>query len=118
MRDLRLLDLYRDRSPSVIQIYGTVGGQYFGVFRIFEMLVIASADAGWDHVSVSRKDKIPTWDNMQHIKNIFFKDDEVAMQLHVPKKDHISNFNNCLHLWRPWDLIGGVAIPIPPKEMV
>jgi hypothetical protein len=78
------------------------------------MRVIASADEGWDHVSVSRANRCPNWQEMEHVKRLFFKDDETAMQLHVPPSDHISVHPNCLHLWR----CQSQPIPMPPKWMV
>lgn len=76
--------------------------------------VIASAGEGWDHVSVSLPDRTPTWAEMEHVKRLFFKDDETAMQLHVPPAEHINCHPHCLHLWRPHD----VAIPRPPAIFV
>ncbi len=76
--------------------------------------VIASNDEGWDHISVSLPDRCPTWAEMDHVKRLFFKDDEVAIQLHLPPADHINIHPNVLHIWRPHDTV----IPVPPKEFV
>ena len=35
------------------------------------------------------------------MKNIFWDDEDVVMQFHVPAKDHVNNHPYCLHLWRP-----------------
>jgi hypothetical protein len=80
-----------------------------GILRI-----IASDGMGWEHVSVSRSDRTPSWAEMEQVKRAFFKDDETAMQLHVPPTDHISVHPYCLHLWRPH----GKVIPRPPAIMV
>lgn len=63
--------------------------------------VISSNGMGWDHVSVSLSNRCPTWDEMDFIKNLFFKDDEAVMQLHPPRKNWVNNHPFCLHLWRP-----------------
>jgi hypothetical protein len=76
--------------------------------------VIATDGLGWDHVSVSMEQRLPTWPELEHVKRIFFAEDEVAMQLHVPAADHINVHPNCLHLWRPQ----AVPIPLPDKIMV
>ena len=77
--------------------------------------VIASDELGWDHVSVIRiPNKTPTWDEMSWIKSQFFEDDELALQYHPPKRDHINIQDHCLHIWRPQ----GVQVPMPPKIMV
>lgn len=120
MRDLRLLDAFRNCSKAVVSWYGSVGDESCGVFDIPSpidrqlMCVIASSGEGWDHVSVSRTNRCPNWPEMAHIYGLFFRDDETAMQLHVPNTDHINHHPNCLHLWRPIDS----EIPRPPAEFV
>ena len=79
-----------------------------------KMMVVASTGEGWDHVSVSLRNRCPTWDEMERVKRMFFRPDETAMQLHVPPAAHISVHPYCLHLWRPQD----VQIPLPPDWMV
>lgn len=88
---------------------------------------------GWDHVSVSCENRCPTWDEMCEIKELVFRDDEAAMQLHPAKAQHINHHPYCLHLWRPqsasevdavmkeWERGGEAAlftapgdIPLPP----
>lgn len=68
----------------------------------------------WDHLSVSTATRCPTWEELEHVKRLFFKPDECAMQLHVPPRDHVNNHPYCLHIWRPID----VPIPRPPAIMV
>ena len=77
-------------------------------------LVIASDGAGWDHVSVSLPDRCPTWDEMAHIKSLFWEDFECVMELHQPRADYINNHPYCLHLWKPHTQ----CIPRPPSYLV
>ena len=120
MKNLRGLDAYRDCSIEVIKRFGNVGDETCGTFLVASPIdnatirIIASSHRGWDHVSVSRKNRCPNWPEMEFIKRLFFKDDECAMQLHFPIKDHISVHDYCLHIWLPLD----AKIPIPPKDMV
>ena len=120
MRNLRLLDAYRRTDHAVIEHYGNIGDESAGVFTVPSvidkgtMVVIASVGEGWDHVSVSRATRCPNWAEMEQVKRLFFKDDETAMQLHVPVADHISVHPFCLHLWRPLDR----EIPLPPKDHI
>ena len=123
MKDLRELDRYRDMRGEVAA-YGQNGGSTEGLFRFrlrhrdghkgAKLTVIASCGGGWEHISVSTPVRCPTWDEMEHIKRLFFRDDETAMQLHVPPSDHVNCHPFCLHLWRPM----GVEIPRPPSMMV
>ena len=48
------------------------------------------------------------------MKEIFWRDDEVCMQLHPKKEEYVNNHNYCLHIWRPIDK----EIPMPPSVMV
>lgn len=115
MKNLTELDQFRDSSAAVIRHFGTAGDSTCGVFFPNSQLkVIASSGEGWDHVSVSRRDRCPSWEEMEFVKRLFFKDDETAMQLHVPPTKHINNHPYVLHLWRPQ----GVEIPLPPPDFV
>lgn len=62
--------------------------------------VISSDGLGWDHVSVSLKNRCPKWDEMQYIKDLFFDPSETAVQFHPKKEKHINNHPYCLHLWK------------------
>ena len=66
----------------------------------FILTVIASDEGGWDHVSVSLKTRTPRYHEMCFIKELFFKEEETAVEFHVPQSKHINNFEYCLHLWR------------------
>lgn len=120
MINLNLLERYRLTGPSVIEMFGWTGDAYCGMFVLKSIIdrghlrVIASNGEGWDHVSVSRSDRCPWWEEMSQIKRMFFKSDELVMQLHPATKDHINCHPNCLHLWRPHN----EQIPTPPKYMV
>lgn len=78
------------------------------------LFFVASWGEGWDHLSVSRRKRTPTWGELEFMRKLFFKEDETAMQLHVPETDHVNVVSTCLHLWRPQH----VEIPRPPKEFV
>ena len=86
------------------------------------LFCVVSDGCGWDHVSVSvcsniigatKPPRLPTWTEMDFVKRTFFRDDEVAVQIHPTKDAHVSNAE-VLHLWRSQD----VAHPLPPIGMV
>ena len=76
--------------------------------------VIASWGGGWEHVSVCPGNRTPDWGEMNKIKDMFWNDDEVVMQLHPAKSNYVNLMPNCLHLWRPI----GKEIPVPPTLYV
>lgn len=120
MINLNELDKYRRKDGHVIARFGGIGDHTCGMFEIPSktdnqtLRVIATNDEGWDHVSVSRKNRCPNWLEMEQIKRMFFEDGETAFQLHVPVSDHINIHPYCLHIWRPHKL----KIPMPPDWMV
>jgi len=120
MKNLELLSLYRDWEFER-RHYGRNGNSGNGVFNIqseehpLETLRIIASDGGnWEHVSVSLKDRCPTWGEMEQVARLFFNDGEDAMQLHVPSTDHVNCHPYCLHWWRPLHQ----PIPRPPKHMI
>lgn len=113
MRNLTELNRLRMRKAEQI-MYGVNGDAGNGVFRLGKLRVIASDGDGWDHVSVSHRNRCPTWDEMERVKRLFFRDHETVMQLHVPPVEHVNEHPYCLHLWRPQ----AVEIPRPPAAMV
>lgn len=114
-------------------------GENCGAFRDGVLRFIVSNGGGWDHVSVSRPDRTPTWAEMDRVKRLCFRDDEIAMQLHVNNDQKVNLHEHCLHLWRPqtademeavkarwqasgepwpYDVPNAGAIPLPPLEFV
>lgn len=117
MKDLRIYNSHRVRGE---ERYGWPGYPHGGTFIIHckltarDLRVIASAGDGWDHVSVSLPTRCPNWLEMDFIKRLFFEDFELAVQFHVPVKDHINIHDHVLHLWRNHNQ----EIQLPPFIMV
>lgn len=120
MRDLETLTRATRRVDLEMRMAGRRGDSEAGCFVMpspldgLDLRIIAAVGLGWDHVSVSRAERCPTWEEMDAVKREFFHDHETAMQLHVQPSHHINVHPYCLHLWRP--LFG--AIPLPPSIMV
>lgn len=70
--------------------------------------------AGWEHVSVSLPHRCPTWEEMAHVKSVFWDRDDCVVQYHPPESEYVNTHPFCLHLWRPIHQ----AIPLPPKVLV
>lgn len=120
MRNLHELDQYRLTDQRIVGFFGDAGDGENGVFIVLSPIdkamlrIIASSGLGWDHVSVSRSTRAPNWSEMSHVAQLFFKDDETAMQMHVPREDHVNDHPYTLHWWRPHT----VEIPRPPRFMI
>ena len=114
MRNLHALDKHRVLSP----FHHSWGDETCGAFlfnrKNQELRVLASQDDDWDHVSVSLKNRCPNWEEMDYIKRLFFEDNELCVQFHVPVDRHISLHPFCLHLWRNKK----IDYPLPPAIYV
>jgi hypothetical protein len=53
----------------------------------------------WLHVSMSRRDRMPSYDEMCEVKRLFIGEDTQAIQLFPRKSEHVNLHPNCLHLW-------------------
>lgn len=69
-------------------------------------------DDGMEHVSISHQNNrvMPSWDDMCKIKDIFFRPEEAAVQIHPAASRYVHSVGlpgikkeNILHLWRPAD---------------
>jgi hypothetical protein len=63
----------------------------------------------WEHISVARANRIPSWDDMKRMKELFWDDDECVVQFHPPKADYVNIQPYVLHIWKP-----PYALELPP----
>ena len=68
----------------------------------------------WEHVSVSLRHRIPTWDEMCFVKSVFWDDEEAVVQFHPPKSQYVNYHPYTLHLWKNTF----VPFPLPPMILV
>lgn len=57
----------------------------------------------WLHVSVSRHDRYPTWEEIKDTKDAFIGRDKLAVQFLPAAKDYVNIHQNCFHLWHVLD---------------
>ena len=95
-----------EAGPDGFNGWLTIRGQVF--------FFVCSNGGGWDHVSVSHRNRCPSWNEMCIVKDIFFRKDECCIQFHPSEDDYVNIHSNCLHIWKPQ----GAEIPTPPKMFV
>lgn len=76
--------------------------------------IIVSDGMGWEHVSISLKDRTPTWEEMCAIKDLLWDEEDLVVQYHPPKSEYVNVAVNCLHLWRQFE----GEFPAPPSLLV
>jgi hypothetical protein len=76
-----------------------------------------------EHVSVNHynRRKLPSWEDMCRLKDMFFRPDEMVVQIHPAEKNYLhgvgtlgNRLENVLHLRRPMD--GNFEILNRPEE--
>ena len=119
MKNLKqLYEELESRKDFQIIRKGFDGGM--GVFTqgsLNKMTVIWSYGGGWEHISIDGKNRMPAWDEMCQLKEMFFTEDECCVQYHPPKSEYVNNIPYCLHIWKPIEQYSGV-LPIPPSLLV
>lgn len=79
--------------------FGGIGQVEFWKFR--GTVVWGRAEGGqYDHVSVSSPKRIPTWEELCKIKDMFFDDEEECYQVFPKKSEYVNIHKNCMHIWR------------------
>lgn len=109
MPHIHIEDIFVDREKNPEAIIGWVSFQdkkFTGSF------ILGFNEHGMEHVSVSsyKKRQLPDWETMCRIKEIFWEDEEMVVQIHPKKSEYIhdvglpgNKLENVLHLWRPAD---------------
>lgn len=118
MRSIVPAELERGRLTT-----GRMGSDAsYGLTGMFHLLgpcgqtlrIISSCGMGWEHVSVSLQNRCPNWPEMCFVKDLFWSDDEAALQFHPQKSEYVNFAKYCLHLWKPI----GVQVVLPPSILV
>jgi len=98
---MRSLDEIRKRVKWIRSIGVGTYGTEVDMPRWSGSVIFTFEQEGWEHVSVSPyKGKMPTWDDMCAIKDIFWDEEEEVIQIHPKKSKYVNLVENCLHLWR------------------
>jgi len=88
---------------------GIYDGQYYiknPLSKRGHLVLICSTGYGWEHVSVSawkneqRENRCPTWNEMCYVKDLFWGEDEMVIQIHPVKDEYVTYADYVLHLWR------------------
>lgn len=79
-------------------------------FRARTFTIVASLDdpgledgLKMEHVSVSLKDRDPTWEEMCFFKSQFWGEEDEVVQVHPKRSSYVNLHRHCLHLWRRSD---------------
>jgi hypothetical protein len=135
MSDWPYLEKYRCTSagPRVPEQYVSDSSYGFnGMFRIpkgSDMIRCIASDGrdipedprwAWQHVSVSLEfdTRVPRWEIMCFVKDLFWEPEDVVVQYHPAKSEYVNFHPGVLHLWRPTKekLPTPLAIMVGPRN--
>lgn len=100
--------------------YGN-NGMFIIPYHSYEFTVVASDGEGWEHVSVSLKNRCPNWGEMSYIKSLFWSVTECVVEFHPPASEYVNNHENCLHMWKQvgkeWTMPPSILVGIKGLEI-
>ena len=67
----------------------------------------------WQHVSVARPDRYPTWEEIKFVKDVFIGTDKAAVMILPEQKFFVNYHPNCFHLFHRLD---GDTVPGNPQD--
>lgn len=80
------------------------GGEYFRSKYGLAVLMGAemfSDGSVWLHVSLSRRSRLPDWQDVREVKDVFVGDDRAAVQVLPSKAEYVNHNPHVLHMWSP-----------------
>lgn len=95
------------RFPEQYECVQFMTGRLYRIpFNGIKLTVIATLDTDdngitWENVSVSLKNRLPTWQELKFIKMLFWDPEDEVLQFFPPQSQYVDVHKNCLHLWRP-----------------
>lgn len=57
----------------------------------------------WRHVSVSKRDQLPSWDDLKAVKDLLIGSEALAIQVLPRASEYVNIHPHCLHLWHCLD---------------
>ena len=115
---MKTLEELRATTRLVIEQHSADGGWAYAYLASSKKerpcSIVFSNGGGWEHVSVSFPNRCPTWEEMCEVKDMFFYEEEIAVQYHPPRNEYVNMHPYCLHLWR----LKKEGLLMPPSWMV
>jgi hypothetical protein len=87
-----------DRQRNIVKVAGTWAGA--DIYRMGPCAILVAIEDGKWHLTISRKDKLPSWEEVRDARYALVPD-EVTMAMLLPPKDEYVNLHEyCLGLWQ------------------
>lgn len=63
---------------------------------------VCNKDEGWEHVLYGHDEieRLPEWPEMVELKEMFWENNDIVIQVHPRRQDYVNDVPNVLHLWK------------------
>lgn len=68
-------------------------------YRLGSCRIIVSLDGGGWHLSISREDKLPTWDEVSRARYELLPDEATMAMFLPPRSEYVNLHEYCFHLY-------------------
>ncbi len=89
-----------DRVRIIIQEDGYIAGKLKTDKGSTLSFIFGSDEDGYEHLSVSKINRLPDWEELLSARYVFWEDEEEVIQILPKKSEYVNIHKNCLHLWR------------------
>ncbi|SNR99553.1 hypothetical protein SAMN04488503_2245 [Humidesulfovibrio mexicanus] len=86
-------------KPVGVFPYGTAWANHRLGLRVIMSVDTLVGDERYLHVSCSRKSRLPSWDDLKVVKDVFIGEEVEAIQCLPKKSEYVNLMPHCLHLW-------------------
>ena len=83
-----------------------MGGAYLNKPMGLTVLITGQVETDgsrWIHVSVSRRSRLPSWEDLKLVKCLFIGIEKKAIQILPAESEYVNFHPFCLHLWHRTD---------------
>lgn len=93
---------WKDVTPPGFAPFGKAFANFAGL-RVLLSVEHKTNEDRWLHVSVSREDRLPSWEDLKEIKDLFIGRDRAAIQILPKSSEYVNCHPYVLHLWSDLD---------------
>ena len=99
---MRPMEEIKRKVPFFKPLFNSTFGSEITINGVRGTVVFSNSEDGYEHVSFAPfSGRIPKWETMCQLKDMFWEDEEEVYQIMPKKSEYVNIKNNCLHLWRP-----------------
>lgn len=100
---MTIKDWTKEPRDSRLPPWVCVGAEFFTKGKL---VVVASDDdeydntgEKWRHISVSHKDRLPSWDELRQVRDDFYPADACVIFIFPPVEEYVNFHKTTLHFW-------------------